>query len=78
MRTMKGRSHYSKIMFWTLDKSLNQSLKSKKSLNYDDSCGKTNLFQTHFLVFEIQQLFVFKPVEIENSYIHQKKALDNG
>ena len=48
----------------------------KKCLNYDDLCSKMHLIQALFLDFQIQQLAIFKPVEVEISYIPQKKALE--
>ena len=45
------------------------------SWNYDDLCSKMHFFQGHFLDFQIQQLAILIPVEVEKSYIPQKKAL---
>ena len=47
----------------------------KKCLNHDDLCSKMLFFQALFLDFQIQQLVILKPVEVEKTYIPQKKAL---
>ena len=44
-------------------------------LKYDDLCNKMHLFEALFLVFQIQQLAILKPVEVGKSYIPQNKAL---
>ena len=50
----------------------------KKCLNYDDLCSKMHLFEAIFLDFQIQQLTIFKPVEVGKSYVAQKKALNRA
>ena len=51
-----------------------ESVSPKKCLNYDDLCSNMLLFQARFLDLQIQQLAILKPVEVEKSYIPQKKS----
>ena len=44
-------------------------------LGYDELCSEMHLFQALFLDFQIQQLAFLKPIEVEKSYVAQKKAL---